>query len=103
MSVELLAPRLTVVNSTVAIGTTRAIAERSDTTVVYSPIRGKHARMLEELTTYVKFIGDSGQMTTRGISTLSPLDRSPLSLTEEWRSLSAASEISLASSIGTSG
>ena len=55
--IELLQPRLTVVNSTVAIGTTRAIAERSGTSVVYSPIRGKHARMLEELTQYVKFIG----------------------------------------------
>jgi len=55
--IALLEPRLTVVNSTVAIGTTRAIAERAGTPVVYSPIRGKHARMLEELTKYVKFIG----------------------------------------------
>jgi UDP-N-acetyl-D-mannosaminuronate dehydrogenase len=55
--VELLQPRLTVVNSTVAVGTTRAIAERTGTPVAYSPIRGKHARMLEELTKYVKFIG----------------------------------------------
>lgn len=55
--IELLAPRLTVVNSTVAVGTTRAIAERTGTPVVYSPIRGKHARMIEELTKYVKFVG----------------------------------------------
>lgn len=55
--VELLQPQLTVVNSTVAIGTTRAIGERTGTPVAYSPIRGKHARMLEELTKYVKFIG----------------------------------------------
>jgi UDP-N-acetyl-D-mannosaminuronate dehydrogenase len=55
--VELLQPQLTIVNSTVAIGTTRAIGERTGTPVAYSPIRGKHARMLEELTKYVKFIG----------------------------------------------
>ena len=55
--VALLEPRLTVVNSTVAVGTTRAIADRTGTPVAYSPIRGKHARMLEELTKYVKFIG----------------------------------------------
>jgi UDP-N-acetyl-D-mannosaminuronate dehydrogenase len=55
--VALLQPRLTVVNSTVAIGTTRAIADRTGTPVAYSPIRGKHSRMLQELTTYVKFIG----------------------------------------------
>jgi UDP-N-acetyl-D-mannosaminuronate dehydrogenase len=55
--VALLEPRLVVVNSTVAVGTTRAIADRTGTPVAYSPIRGKHARMLEELTKYVKFIG----------------------------------------------
>jgi UDP-N-acetyl-D-mannosaminuronate dehydrogenase len=55
--IALLEPRLAVVNSTVAVGTTRAIADRTGTPVAYSPIRGKHARMLEELTKYVKFIG----------------------------------------------
>lgn len=55
--VELLAPRITVINSTVAVGTTRLVAERTGTRVAYSPVRGKHARMLEELTHYVKFIG----------------------------------------------
>ena len=50
-------PALTVVNSTVAVGTTRAIADRTGVAVVNSPVRGKHARMLEELTMYTKFIG----------------------------------------------
>jgi UDP-N-acetyl-D-mannosaminuronate dehydrogenase len=50
-------PALTVVNSTVGIGTTRAIAERTGAAVVNSPIRGKHARMLDEIKTYTKFIG----------------------------------------------
>jgi len=50
-------PGLTVVNSTVAIGTTRAIAERTGAAVVHSPIRGKHACMLDELRVYTKFVG----------------------------------------------
>jgi len=55
--IELFKPRVTIVNSTVGIGTTRAIAERSGTPVVNSPVRGKHVRMLEELQHYTKFVG----------------------------------------------
>jgi len=50
-------PDLTIINSTVAPGTTRRIAGESGTSVVNSPIRGKHARMREELLHYTKFIG----------------------------------------------
>lgn len=55
--IDLYEPTLTVINSTVAIGTTRAIAERVRGNVVNSPIRGKHARMLQEIGHYTKFIG----------------------------------------------
>lgn len=55
--IDLLAPEVTVVNSTVAVGTTRAIQERTGAKVAYSPIRGKHAAMLEQLTKYIKFVG----------------------------------------------
>lgn len=54
---ELFEPALTVINSTVGVGTTREIAERSGLAVVNSPIRGKHARMLEDLSKYKKFVG----------------------------------------------
>jgi UDP-N-acetyl-D-mannosaminuronate dehydrogenase len=50
-------PALTVINSTVAPGSTRRIAAKSGTSVVNSPVRGKHARMHEELLHYTKFIG----------------------------------------------
>ncbi len=50
-------PDLTVINSTVAVGTTRAIAERTGAAVVNSPVRGKHVRMQQELQTYTKFVG----------------------------------------------
>lgn len=50
-------PKITIINSTVGIGTTRAVAERANAPVVNSPVRGKHARMLEEIRSYTKFIG----------------------------------------------
>src|SRR6266487_3619598 len=50
-------PTLTVINSTVAPGTTRSIAVESGTAVVHSPVRGKHVRMQEEMLHYTKFIG----------------------------------------------
>src|ERR1051325_2915409 len=50
-------PRLTVIHSTVAVGTTRAVAERTGATVVNSPVRGKHTRMAAELLHYDKFVG----------------------------------------------
>jgi UDP-N-acetyl-D-mannosaminuronate dehydrogenase len=55
--IEALEPRLTIVNSTVAVGTTRAIHERTAASVAYSPVRGKHARMLRDLGKYVKYVG----------------------------------------------
>lgn len=55
--IEMFQPTLTIINSTVAIGTTRTIANRTGTAVVNSPVRGKHARMLDELRSYTKFVG----------------------------------------------
>jgi UDP-N-acetyl-D-mannosaminuronate dehydrogenase len=50
-------PGLTIINSTVGVGTTRKIAALSGADVVHSPVRGKHAHMQEELHHYTKFIG----------------------------------------------
>jgi UDP-N-acetyl-D-mannosaminuronate dehydrogenase len=58
-------PSLTVINSTVGIGTTRAIAERTGAAVVHSPVRGKHARMRDELLSYTKFIGALDQASAK--------------------------------------
>src|ERR1043165_6973468 len=55
--IGLFKPTVTIINSTVGVGTTRAIAERTGTPVVNSPVRGKHVRMLEELQHYTKFVG----------------------------------------------
>jgi UDP-N-acetyl-D-mannosaminuronate dehydrogenase len=55
--IELFKPTVTIINSTVSVGTTRAIAERTRAAVVNSPVRGKHIRMLEDLRAYTKFVG----------------------------------------------
>ena len=55
--IERYQPALTIINSTVAPGTSRRVAGESGAPVVSSPVRGKHARMREEMLHYTKFIG----------------------------------------------
>jgi UDP-N-acetyl-D-mannosaminuronate dehydrogenase len=54
-------PALTVINSTVSPGTTRAIYEKAGAPIAYSPVRGKHVKMKQELLHYVKFVGGIDQ------------------------------------------
>lgn len=49
-------PQLTIINSTVLPGTTRNLAGATGAPIAFSPVRGKHARMPEELLRYTKFI-----------------------------------------------
>ena len=55
--IEKYKPSLAIVNSTVAPGTTRKIAEQSGIAVVNSPVLGKHSRMKQEMREYTKFVG----------------------------------------------
>jgi hypothetical protein len=60
--VSLYEPKVVVVNSTVVPGTTREVQEKTGVAAVYSPVRGKHARMTDELRRYRKFVaGTSAQ------------------------------------------
>ena len=60
--VSLYEPGVVVVNSTVLPGTTREIQEKTGVPAVYSPVRGKHVRMRDELRAYRKFLaGTSAQ------------------------------------------
>jgi UDP-N-acetyl-D-mannosaminuronate dehydrogenase len=54
--VSMYEPEVVVVNSTVVPGTTREIEEKTDVCTVYSPVRGKHARMKDEMRRYRKFV-----------------------------------------------
>ena len=63
--IKMFRPEITIINSTVAVGTTRAVAERASAAVVNSPVRGKHARMLEDMGRYSKFVGASERETAR--------------------------------------
>jgi len=50
-------PGLTIINSSVAPGTTRQVQEAvADRAVAYSPVRGKHARMEQDMLCYRKFV-----------------------------------------------
>jgi UDP-N-acetyl-D-mannosaminuronate dehydrogenase len=52
-----LRPALTVIHSSVPPGTTREIQEfAGDTPIAYSPVRGKHARMIDDMQRYRKFV-----------------------------------------------
>jgi UDP-glucose 6-dehydrogenase len=58
-------PQLTIINSTVIPGTTRSIERRSGLAVAYSPVRGKHVRMADDLLRYKKFVAASKAGTAR--------------------------------------
>jgi UDP-N-acetyl-D-mannosaminuronate dehydrogenase len=54
--VEKYSPDLVIINSTVEPGTTRRIQEFVGCPVVFSPVRGKHVKMEQDLLRYVKFV-----------------------------------------------
>jgi UDP-N-acetyl-D-mannosaminuronate dehydrogenase len=63
--IERYKPVLTVINSTVAVGTTRAVEGWAQSPVANSPIRGKHARMLQDMQKYTKFVGATDPASAR--------------------------------------
>ena len=63
--IEKYRPSLTIINSTVSVGTTRGVQKRVDTPVVYSPVRGKHAKMEQDMLFYQKFVGGSDSLSTQ--------------------------------------
>jgi len=61
--IERFDPALTIVNSTVLPGTTSALARRTGKPVAYSPVRGKHVRMAQDLLNYVKYVAAPAKQT----------------------------------------
>lgn len=62
--IEKYRPSLTIINSTVSVGTTREVQKRVQTPVIYSPVRGKHAKMEQDMLFYRKFVGGSDSRST---------------------------------------
>ena len=56
-------PQLTIINSTVMPHTTRNLAKATGARIAYSPVRGKHARMAQELLHYTKFVSAADDVT----------------------------------------
>jgi UDP-N-acetyl-D-mannosaminuronate dehydrogenase len=64
-------PELTIVHSTLVPGTVRMIFDQVGGLVAYSPVRGKHAHMRQELMHYTKFVsGTTPEAGQRGIEYL---------------------------------
>src|SRR6267154_772759 len=57
-------PQLTIINSTVVPGTTRQVYDASGAKLAYSPARGKHVRMEEDLLRYKKFVAGIDNIAT---------------------------------------
>lgn len=55
--IEKYQPALTIINSTVAPGTTTKVSMTTGAAVAYSPVRGKHAKMEQDMLFYRKFVG----------------------------------------------
>ncbi|MFH0792059.1 MAG: hypothetical protein V1905_02500 [bacterium] len=52
-----LSPKLTIIHSTVALGTTKKISTDTKMLVVHSPVRGIHPDLFKGIKTFVKYIG----------------------------------------------
>jgi len=55
--IERYKPELVIIHSTVQVGTTKRVQSRTQVPVAYSPVRGKHAKMEQEMLHYQKFVG----------------------------------------------
>jgi len=60
-------PKVVVINSTAVPGTTRGIESEIGIPCVYSPVRGKHTKMVDELLTYVKFVAGADANATEQV------------------------------------
>ncbi|HUA33209.1 MAG TPA: hypothetical protein VMA09_06365 [Candidatus Binataceae bacterium] len=58
-------PKLAVINSTVTPGTTRRIAAATSIPTAFSPVRGKHVQMTQDLVRYCKFVAAPDIATAR--------------------------------------
>src|SRR5258708_3390434 len=68
--IERFKPELTIINSTVVPGTSRMIAQRAAVPIAYSPVRGKHVRLAQDMLKNRKFVaGTDAEMAKLGETT----------------------------------
>ena len=58
-------PQVAIINSTLAVGTSRKVQDQTDTPVVYSPVRGKHIKMVQDMMHYRKFVAGFTEASTK--------------------------------------
>jgi hypothetical protein len=67
-------PKLTIIHSTIALGTTKKLADKFNGMVVHSPIRGVHPKLYRGIKTFVKYIGadnkKAGKMAEKHLKSL---------------------------------
>lgn len=63
--IEKFRPEMTIINSTLAIGTTRKVQEKVSSKLIYSPVRGKHAKMVQDMLFYRKFVAGFDEQSTQ--------------------------------------
>lgn len=57
-------PSVVIINSTLGVGTTRKVQEKVNVPVVYSPVRGKHIKMEQDMLRYQKFVAGFDEKST---------------------------------------
>lgn len=50
-------PKLAVIHSTIAVGTTKEIFKKTNLPIVHSPVRGTHPNLVRDIKKFVKYIG----------------------------------------------
>lgn len=73
-------PKLTIIHSTVKIGTTKKIQEETEKLVVHSPIRGIHPNLYEGIKTFTKYVGGDDESCKEAIKHLKSLELEPIKL-----------------------
>lgn len=67
-------PKLTIIHSTVAPGTTKKLADKFSGMVVHSPVRGVHPFLFRGMKTFVKYVGaddkKAGKMAQKHLSSI---------------------------------
>ncbi len=67
-------PKITIIHSTIAPGTTKRLADKFSGMVAHSPVRGTHPHLYKGIKTFVKYVGadnkEAGQLAQKHLNSL---------------------------------